>query len=92
MTDGAAAVLLMSRREAERRGAPILGTLKSFAAVGVEPAVMGIGPAVAIPEALRKAGLSKDDVDVYEVNEAFGSQVSLAAGVKLLGGMRRSPF
>ncbi|EFN57278.1 hypothetical protein CHLNCDRAFT_143854 [Chlorella variabilis] len=73
-TDGAAAVMLMRRGEAERRGLPILATLKSFAAVGVEPAVMGIGPAVAIPAALEKAGLSKDDIDVFELNEAFASQ------------------
>lgn len=67
--------MLMRRGEAERRGLPILATLKSFAAVGVEPAVMGIGPAVAIPAALEKAGLSKDDIDVFELNEAFASQV-----------------
>jgi hypothetical protein len=47
----------------------------SFAAVGVPPAVMGIGPAVAIPAAVQQAGLSLDDIDVYEINEAFASQV-----------------
>lgn len=49
--------------------------LCSFAAVGVPPAVMGIGPAVAIPAAVEMAGLSLDDIDVYEINEAFASQV-----------------
>ena len=43
--------------------------------VGVDPAIMGIGPAVAIPAAVSKAGLSLDDIDVFEVNEAFASQV-----------------
>lgn len=49
----------------------------SFAAVGVPPAVMGIGPAVAIPAAVEMAGLALDDIDVYEINEAFASQVGL---------------
>lgn len=75
VSDGAAAVLLMSRREALKRGLPILGIFRSFAAVGVDPAVMGIGPAVAIPAAVEKAGLSIDDIDVFELNEAFASQV-----------------
>lgn len=75
VTDGAAAVMLMTRREARRRNLPILGIFRSFAAVGVPPSVMGIGPAYAIPEALRMAGLSVDDIDVYEINEAFASQV-----------------
>lgn len=77
VTDGAAAVLLMTRREAARRGLSILGVFRSFAAVGVDPAVMGIGPAVAIPAAIKAAGLtSVDDVDVYEINEAFASQAT----------------
>ena len=75
VTDGAAAVLMMTRREAVRRGLPILGIFRSFAAVGVDPSIMGVGPAVAIPEAVRMAGLTLDDIDVYEVNEAFASQV-----------------
>lgn len=56
MSDGAAAVLLMTRHEAQRRGLPILGILRSFAVKGCAPDVMGIGPAVAIPVALEKAG------------------------------------
>mmetsp|Transcript_50031 Transcript_50031/g.150512 ORF Transcript_50031/g.150512 Transcript_50031/m.150512 type:complete len:413 (-) Transcript_50031:159-1397(-) len=76
MTDGAAAVLLMSRAEAERRGVAILAVWRSFAVRGVPPAVMGVGPAVAIPVALDKSGILKEDVDVYEINEAFASQAS----------------
>ena len=56
MTDGAAAVLLMTRREALSRGLPVLGIFRSFAAVGVDPAIMGVGPAVAIPAAVEKVG------------------------------------
>jgi len=74
VTDGASAVLLMTRREALRRGLPIWGIFRSFAAVGVDPAIMGVGPAVAIPTAVEKAGLKLDDIDVYEINEAFASQ------------------
>ncbi|PRW57669.1 3-ketoacyl- thiolase peroxisomal [Chlorella sorokiniana] len=73
-TDGAACVMLMTRGEAEKRGLPIMATLRSYAAVGVHPSVMGIGPAEAIPKALEKAGLAKDDVEVFEINEAFASQ------------------
>eukprot|EP00882_Tetradesmus_deserticola_P002071 GHRQ01002219.1.p1 GENE.GHRQ01002219.1~~GHRQ01002219.1.p1 ORF type:complete len:461 (+),score=229.43 GHRQ01002219.1:155-1537(+) len=76
VTDGAAAVLMMTRREALKRGLPVLGIFRSFAAVGVDPAIMGVGPAVAIPAAVEKAGLSLDDVDVYEINEAFASQAT----------------
>ena len=78
ISDGASAVLLMKRSEALKRGLPILGIFRSFAAVGVDPAVMGIGPAVAIPAAVEKAGLSVDDIDVFELNEAFASQVRLS--------------
>ena len=77
ISDGASAVLLMKRSEALKRGLPILGIFRSFAAVGVDPAVMGIGPAVAIPAAVEKAGLSVDDIDVFELNEAFASQARL---------------
>ncbi len=59
--------------------------LCSFAAVGVPPAVMGIGPAVAIPAAVEMAGLSLDDIDVYEINEAFASQVTPWPGEPLIG-------
>ncbi len=75
VTDGAAAVLMMTRREALQRQLPILGIFRSFAAVGVDPAIMGVGPAAAIPAALKQAGLTVDDIDLYELNEAFASQV-----------------
>lgn len=74
LTDGAAAVLLMTRAEAIKRKLPILGVWRSFAVKGVPPSIMGIGPAVAIPAALQKAGLSLQDIDVFEINEAFASQ------------------
>lgn len=74
VTDGAAAVMLCTLREALRRNLPIMGVFRSFAAVGVPPAIMGIGPAVAIPVALKAAGVTVDDIDVFEINEAFASQ------------------
>ncbi|DBA82691.1 hypothetical protein WJX77_012037 [Trebouxia sp. C0004] len=76
VTDGAAAVLMMTRREALQRQLPILGIFRSFAAVGVDPAIMGVGPAVAIPEAVKQAGLTVDDIDLFELNEAFASQAT----------------
>mmetsp|Transcript_52571 Transcript_52571/g.167143 ORF Transcript_52571/g.167143 Transcript_52571/m.167143 type:complete len:442 (+) Transcript_52571:103-1428(+) len=79
VTDGAAASLLMKRSEANRRGLPILGVFRSFAVVGCDPAIMGIGPAVAIPEAVKKAGLSVRDIDLFELNEAFASQATYCA-------------
>lgn len=74
VSDGAAAVILARRSAARQHGLPVLGTLRSFALAGVPPDVMGIGPAYAIPEALRKAGLTVDDIAIYEINEAFASQ------------------
>jgi acetyl-CoA acetyltransferase len=50
--------------------------------VGVDPAIMGIGPAVAIPDAVARAGLTLDDIDVYEINEAFASQVCIGGWAK----------
>ena len=74
ISDGAAAVLLMKRSTAERLGQKIVGKFVSSSVVGVKPLLMGIGPWKAIPVALQKAGISKGDVDVYEINEAFASQ------------------
>ncbi|EEH40688.1 3-ketoacyl-CoA thiolase [Paracoccidioides lutzii Pb01] len=74
ISDGAAAVLLMKRSTAERLGQKIIGKYVTASVVGVEPLLMGIGPWKAIPVALEKAGLSKRDVDIYEINEAFASQ------------------
>lgn len=74
VSDGAAAVLIGRRSAVEALGLPVLGVLRASAVVGVPPDVMGIGPAVAIPAALDQAGLTVDDVDVFEINEAFASQ------------------
>ena len=74
VSDGAAAVLLMRRSTAEKLGQKIIGKFVASAVIGVKPLLMGIGPWRAIPIALEKAGISKDDVDVYEINEAFASQ------------------
>ena len=74
VSDGAAAVLLMKRSKAEQLGQTIIGKYISASIVGVPPLLMGIGPWKAIPVALAKAGITKDDVDIFEVNEAFASQ------------------
>ncbi|KAL9235671.1 hypothetical protein vseg_010412 [Gypsophila vaccaria] len=74
VSDGAGAVLLMKRSLANKKRLPILGVFRSFAAVGVDPGVMGIGPAFAIPEAVKSAGLKLDDINLFEINEAFASQ------------------
>jgi acetyl-CoA acyltransferase 1 len=64
----------MKRSLAMKKGLPILGVFRSFAVTGVEPSVMGIGPAVAIPAATKLAGLNVSDIDLFEINEAFASQ------------------
>ncbi|KAF3790922.1 3-ketoacyl-CoA thiolase 2 [Nymphaea thermarum] len=75
VSDGAGGVLLMKRSLALQKGLPILGVFRSFVATGVDPAVMGIGPAVAIPAAVKAAGLEVNDIDLFEINEvAFASQ------------------
>ena len=74
ISDGAAAVLLMKRSTAEKLGQKIIGKFVAASVVGVKPLLMGIGPWKAIPVALQKAGIQKEDVDVYEINEAFASQ------------------
>lgn len=74
MTDGAAAVLVAHRGAAREQGLEVLGVLRGVGVVGVPPDVMGIGPAVAIPEAVKRAGLTLQDIDIFEINEAFASQ------------------
>jgi acetyl-CoA C-acetyltransferase len=74
INDGAAAVVVMSARMAQERGLKPLGTVESYASVGVEPAIMGIGPVPAVNKALEKAGLKLADVDLFELNEAFAAQ------------------
>jgi acetyl-CoA acyltransferase 1 len=76
VSDGAAAVLAMRRSTAKKLGYQPLLTFRSFAVVGVPPAIMGVGPAFAIPEALKKANLAVKDIDIYEINEAFASQAT----------------
>lgn len=75
LSDGAAAVLLMERREAERRGLTPLGAYRGLAVAGCGPEEMGIGPVFAIPKLLERNGLKMDDIDIWELNEAFASQV-----------------
>ena len=74
ISDGAAAVLLMKRSTAERLGQKIIGKFVQASIVGVKPLLMGIGPWKVIPVVLEKTGLSKEDVDIWEINEAFASQ------------------
>ncbi|KAI1785175.1 thiolase [Ganoderma leucocontextum] len=74
VSDGAAAVILARRSVAKKLGLPIVGKFVAAAAVGVPPRIMGVGPAYAIPKVLEQTGLSKDEVDFYEINEAFASQ------------------
>ncbi|WVQ75767.1 hypothetical protein IAR50_005398 [Cryptococcus sp. DSM 104548] len=74
VTDGAAAVLLARRSVAQKLGLPVSGKYVTSAVVGVPPRIMGVGPAFAIPKVLQQAGLSKEDVDFFEINEAFASQ------------------
>ncbi|UNK18709.1 acetyl-CoA C-acyltransferase [Paenibacillus sp. N3/727] len=73
-SDGAAAVAVMSREKAEELGLKPLATFRSFALAGVEPEIMGVGPVEAIPKALKMAGITLDQVDLFEINEAFSSQ------------------
>jgi acetyl-CoA acyltransferase len=73
-SDGAAAALVMSERKAKELGLKPMARFVSFAVAGVPPEIMGIGPVVAIPKALALAGLKKEEIDVIELNEAFGVQ------------------
>ena len=82
LNDGAAALVIMSREEAEKRGAPILATIKSWASAGVDPSIMGIGPVPATRRALEKAGWTIADLDLIEANEAFAAQ-ALSVGKEL---------
>lgn len=79
INDGAAAVVVMSRRRAEAQGLKPLGVIRAFASAGVEPRVMGIGPIPATRKVLERAGLQPKDIDLFELNEAFAAQ-ALAVG------------
>jgi acetyl-CoA acyltransferase len=73
-SDGAAALVLMSRERAEKMGVKPMATFRSFAVAGVPPEIMGVGPAYAVPKALKQAGLTIDQIGLVELNEAFASQ------------------
>ena len=73
-SDGAAAVMIMDREKAESLGLKPLAKFRSFAVGGVPPEIMGVGPVVAVPKALKLAGLEVSDIDLFELNEAFASQ------------------
>ncbi|WP_310620166.1 acetyl-CoA C-acyltransferase [Flexibacterium corallicola] len=75
LSDGSAAVVMMEAKEAEKRGLNPLGAFRGFATAGCEPDEMGIGPVYAIPRLLERHGLKIDDIDIWELNEAFASQV-----------------
>ena len=74
-SDGAAALVVMQRARAEALGVTPLARFVTFAAAGVEPDIMGVGPIKAVPKALRLAGMSLSDIDLIEFNEAFASQI-----------------
>ena len=74
LSDGAAAVVVMDSKEAEKRGLDPMGAFKGFAVAGCEPDEMGIGPVFAVPRLLERHGLKVEDIDLWELNEAFASQ------------------
>ncbi len=74
LSDGAAAAVLMEAKEAEKRGLEPLGAFKGFAVAGCGPEEMGIGPVFSVPRLLERHGLCVDDIDIWELNEAFASQ------------------
>ncbi len=75
LSDGASACVVMDAKAAEKRGFTPLGTFRGFAVAGCEPDEMGIGPVYAVPKLLARQGLKIDDIDLWELNEAFASQV-----------------
>jgi acetyl-CoA C-acetyltransferase len=75
LSDGASAAVLMEAGEAERRGLEPLGAYRGIAVAGCDPDEMGIGPVFAVPKLLKQHGLTIDDIDIWELNEAFASQV-----------------
>ena len=74
MSDGAAAVIVASRERAEALGAEVLAVYRGFSVVGVEPDEMGVGPAYAVPKLMERTGVALEDIDLFEINEAFASQ------------------
>lgn len=78
LTDGAAAVMMMKRSRARSLGLPVFGVWRGAVCVGVPPNIMGVGPSVAIPALFKKYNVTKDDIDVFEINEAFAPVPMLA--------------
>ncbi|MBI3768631.1 MAG: acetyl-CoA C-acetyltransferase [Deltaproteobacteria bacterium] len=74
INDGAAAVVVMSEERAKRQNLPILATIRAYASAGVDPSIMGMGPWPASEKALMRAGLRKEEIDLWELNEAFAAQ------------------
>ena len=83
LSDGASACVVMSARAAAARGLPVLGVFRGLATAGCEPDEMGIGPVFAVPKLLKRHGLTVDDIDLWELNEAFASQVIVLRGTGL---------
>jgi acetyl-CoA C-acetyltransferase len=75
INDGAAALIIASKKWGEKKGKKPIAKILSAASAGVEPRIMGVGPAYAIPRALERAGLKLSEMDIIEINEAFASQV-----------------
>ena len=73
--DGAAAVIVASERYLENKGLTPLARIVASASAGVDPEIMGIGPVPAIRNVLRATGLTMEDIDLFEINEAFGAQI-----------------
>ena len=78
-SDGAAAVVVMNREKAEAEGVKPIARLVTYAVAGIDPDIMGVGPIIAIPKALKKAGMSLADIDLFEFNEAFAAQALAVA-------------
>ncbi|CAA9358008.1 MAG: 3-ketoacyl-CoA thiolase [fadN-fadA-fadE operon] [uncultured Gemmatimonadaceae bacterium] len=78
-SDGAAAVVVMNREKAEAEGVKPIARLVTYAVAGIDPDIMGVGPIIAIPKALKKAGMSLGDIDLFEFNEAFAAQALAVA-------------
>ena len=91
MNDAASVVLIMAKEKAEELGLKPIAKFISFAVAGVDPAYMGMGPTVAVPKALKIAGLKKEDIDVWELNEAFSSQALACIKVLELDAAKVNP-
>ncbi|MBV8638197.1 MAG: acetyl-CoA C-acyltransferase [Candidatus Eremiobacteraeota bacterium] len=91
ITDGAAAVVLTTVKQARKDGRTWIGRIISGSVVGVDPEIMGIGPAVAIPKAMKRAGLTEKDLQVMEINEAFAPQVLACLKDMGTNGVRLNP-